>query len=95
MVTGYEDLIESLSLPDQDDRHVVAAAIHVDFPEGRRQVPVLLITWAWSNRTFAIALPSEKVEANLIPIDQLCDSSWLIATIASNLTKNSFTPSTS
>jgi len=39
--------------------------IYVDFPESRRQVPVLLITWAWSNRTFAIALPSEKVEAIL------------------------------
>lgn len=27
LVTGYEDLIESLSLPDLDDRHVLAAAI--------------------------------------------------------------------
>jgi predicted nucleic acid-binding protein len=27
LVTGYEDLIESLSLPDPDDRHVLAAAI--------------------------------------------------------------------
>jgi hypothetical protein len=26
-VTGYEDLIESLQLPDADDRHVLAAAI--------------------------------------------------------------------
>ena len=25
MVTGYEDLIEGLTLPDQDDRHVLAA----------------------------------------------------------------------
>jgi transposase len=39
--------------------------IWVDFPEGRRQVPVLLMTWAYSNATFAIALPSEKTEAIL------------------------------
>lgn len=28
LVTGYDDLIESLSLPDPDDRHVLAAAIY-------------------------------------------------------------------
>jgi transposase len=39
--------------------------IWVDFPEGRRQVPILLVTWAYSNVTFAIALPSEKTEAIL------------------------------
>jgi hypothetical protein len=27
LVTGYEDLIEDLRLPDPDDRHVLAAAI--------------------------------------------------------------------
>ncbi len=27
LITGYEGLIPSLSLPDQDDRHVLAAAI--------------------------------------------------------------------
>lgn len=30
IVTGYEDLIESLTLPDSDDRHVLAAAIRAD-----------------------------------------------------------------
>lgn len=39
--------------------------IWVDFPEGRRLVPILLMTWAYSNATFAIALPSEKTEAIL------------------------------
>ncbi len=39
--------------------------IWVDFPEGRQQVPILLVTWAYSNATFMIALPSEKTEAIL------------------------------
>ena len=30
MVSGYEPLIETLTLPDRDDRHVLAAAIHCD-----------------------------------------------------------------
>jgi hypothetical protein len=29
-VTGYEELIDRLDLPDPDDRHVLAAAIHCD-----------------------------------------------------------------
>ena len=28
LVTGYEDLISDLTLPDENDRHVLAAAIH-------------------------------------------------------------------
>jgi hypothetical protein len=28
LITGYEDLIPTLTLPDVDDRHVLAAAIH-------------------------------------------------------------------
>lgn len=38
--------------------------IYVDFPEGRRQVPVLLTTWAYSYCPFAIAMPTERTEAN-------------------------------
>ena len=30
LVTGYEHLIDDLELPDPDDRHVLAAAIHAD-----------------------------------------------------------------
>lgn len=39
--------------------------IYVDFPEGRRMVAVLLVTWAHSYYPFAIALPTERVEAIL------------------------------
>lgn len=40
--------------------------IYVDFPEGRRRVPVLLPTWAYSYCPFAIALPTERTEAILV-----------------------------
>jgi transposase len=39
--------------------------IYVDFPTGRQQVPVLMVTWAYSNCPFALALPSERTEAIL------------------------------
>jgi transposase len=39
--------------------------IYVDFPDGRRQVPVLIVTWSYSNCPFAIALPTERTEAVL------------------------------
>jgi transposase len=39
--------------------------IAVDFPDGRRQVPVLLVTWSYSNAPFALALPTERTEAIL------------------------------
>jgi transposase len=39
--------------------------IHVDLPGGRRQVPVLLVTWSYSNCPFALALPTERTEAIL------------------------------
>jgi transposase len=39
--------------------------IHVDFPDGRRLVPVLINAWAYSNYGFALALPSERTEAIL------------------------------
>jgi transposase len=39
--------------------------IHVDFPDGRRPVPVLLVTWSYSNAPFALALPTERTEAIL------------------------------
>src|ERR1700733_11592615 len=38
---------------------------HVDFPEGRRLVPVLVAAWAYSNYSFALALPTERTEAIL------------------------------
>jgi transposase len=39
--------------------------IHVDLPDGRVQVPVLLVTWSYSNCPFALALPTERTEAIL------------------------------
>jgi transposase len=39
--------------------------IYVDFPDGRRQVSVLLLTWSHSGYRFAVALPSEQTEAIL------------------------------
>jgi transposase len=39
--------------------------IHVDFPDGRRPVPFLIVVWAYSNYPFAIALPTERTEAIL------------------------------
>jgi len=39
--------------------------IYVDFPDGRRQVSVLLLTWSHSGYRFAVALPSERTKAIL------------------------------
>jgi transposase len=39
--------------------------VHVDFPDGRRPVPVLVAAWAYSNYPFALALPTERTEAIL------------------------------
>jgi len=39
--------------------------IHVDFPDGRRRIPFLVTTWAYSNYPFVMALPFERTEAIL------------------------------
>ncbi|MEA3225459.1 MAG: IS21 family transposase [Planctomycetota bacterium] len=39
--------------------------IYVDFPDGRPQVSVLMLTWSHSGFRFAVALPSERTEAIL------------------------------
>ena len=39
--------------------------IYVDFPDGRHQVSVLILTWSYSGFRFAVALPSERTEAIL------------------------------
>jgi transposase len=39
--------------------------ISVDFPDGRRQIPFLVTTWAYSNYPFVLALPFERTEAIL------------------------------
>src|SRR5437764_4604750 len=47
--------------------------IHVDFPEGRRLVPVLITAWAYSNYPFAQAMPTERTEAILAKIPRHYD----------------------
>src|SRR5271157_4811793 len=39
--------------------------IHVDFPDGRRQISFLVTAWAYSNAPFVLALPFERTEAIL------------------------------
>ena len=39
--------------------------IYVDFPQGRQQIPVLVLVWSHSDCPFAMALPSERTEAIL------------------------------
>ncbi len=39
--------------------------IAVDFPDGRRQVPVFIGVWSYSYCPFAVALPTERTEAIL------------------------------
>lgn len=39
--------------------------IHVDFPDGRRLVPFLVVVWAYSNAPFVMAMPFERTEAIL------------------------------
>ncbi len=39
--------------------------IHVDFPTGRRLVPVLIAAWGYSNYGYAQAMPTERTEAIL------------------------------
>jgi transposase len=56
--------------------------IHVDFPDGRRLVPVLIVTWSYSNAPFAIALPTERTEAVL---HGLCEAFAFIAAVPKEL----------
>lgn len=56
--------------------------IHVDFPDGRRLVPVLIVTWSYSNAPFAIALPTERTEAVL---HGLCEAFDFFATVPNEL----------
>jgi transposase len=39
--------------------------IYVDFPDGRRQAPVFVSAWSYSNAPFAMAMPTERTEAVL------------------------------
>jgi len=39
--------------------------IHVDFPDGRRLVPVMIAVWSYSNYPFVMAMPTERTESIL------------------------------
>jgi len=39
--------------------------IYVDYPDGRRQVPISLTTWSYSHARFAMVTPTERSEAIL------------------------------
>ena len=54
LVEGYEPLIETLSLPDADDRHVLAAAIHASASQ--------IVTWNLADFP-ASALQPHDIEA--------------------------------
>jgi transposase len=41
------------------------AHIYVDFPDGRKPIPVLVTVWAYSHYPFVMALPTERTEAIL------------------------------
>lgn len=43
--------------------------IHVDFPKGRRAVPVLLAVWSYSHMPFAITLPDQTTGSILHGMD--------------------------
>ena len=44
--------------------------IYVDFPDGRKRVPVLLTTWSHSSFRFCTAFPTEKLECVLTGLVQ-------------------------
>jgi hypothetical protein len=45
--------------------------IHVDFPDGRRLVAVLITAWTYSNYPFLMAMPTERTEAILAGMEAL------------------------
>ena len=67
--------------------------IHVDSPDGRRLVPFLVTTWAYSNAPFVLALPFERTEAILhgmvaafdffgcVPVEVWWDNPKTVATL--------------
>ena len=50
--------------------------ITIDFPDGRRQVSVLILVWSYSNAPFAVALPTERTEAILEGMVQAFEPPW-------------------
>ena len=78
LVTSYSDLVSSLTLPDQDDRHVLAAAI--------RAGAGLILTFNLSDFPADALAPHDVVARHPDPIlaelldaavDEFCEAVWL------------------
>jgi transposase len=61
----YQETFIPLAHPPGQRLEADFGHIHVDFPDGRRLVPFLVATWAYSNAPFVLALPFERTEAIL------------------------------
>lgn len=44
--------------------------IYADFPDGRKHVPIMLNTWSYSDHSFAISCPTERLECILTGLVQ-------------------------
>ena len=72
LVTGYEDLVDSLTLPDEDDRHVLAAAI-------RAGAGLILTFNLWASRR----TPWRHMAWSLVTLIRCWPNSWTLPRMSS------------